>query len=97
MSPQFTQRGHELIPRHQYVFLSIWLAILKIPYKNEILWEIRWGFRREYKKRRSIKGLYQRHSTDYWFQREVVSAFGNALLMRINSLVSVLMALIKIV
>lgn len=97
MDPRPGRRVYKLIPRSSYIFLRIWLAVLKEPYREEILWDIRWGFRREYCKRRNLSRLYQRHSADYWFQREVVSACGNTLLMRARDLASLIMTLIKIV
>jgi hypothetical protein len=91
------RQGLKLIPRSSYRFLSVWLAILREPYREEILWDIRWGIRHEYKKRRNLNRLYQRHSTDYWFQREVISACGNSLLMRTRNILTIIMTLIKFV
>jgi hypothetical protein len=64
MISQHGKRGLKLIPRDSYSFLRMFLSILREPYQEEILWDIRWGFRQEYNKRRGLKKLYQRHSVD---------------------------------
>jgi len=97
MRPQNGKRGLKLIPRGLYRFLRIWLILLREPYQKEILWDIRWGFRREYYKRRNLDKSSQRHSIDYWFQRETISACANTLWMRGRNLVFLIMTLMKFV
>jgi hypothetical protein len=97
MNPRHSKRGLKLIPRYLYRFLSVWLAVLRDPYREDILWDIRWGFRREYNERRNLSRLYQHQATDYWFQREVISACGNTLWMRARNLATLIMMWIRIV
>lgn len=96
MDPRKGKRDLKLVPRAPYRFLRIWLMILREPYMEEILWDIRWGYRHEFYKRLNLGRLYQRHSADYWFQREVVSACGNTLWMRTRNLLALIVTLIRI-
>lgn len=98
MGPQHNNKGGlKIIPRFSYSLLSIWMAVLRAPYRKEILWDIRWGFRREYNRRRNLNLLYRHHSIDFWFQNEIISAFARSFVTRLINIVGLIMTFIKVV
>lgn len=97
MDTRACSRGLKPIPRTPYRLLRLWLILLRVPYRGEILWDLRWGYRREFLRRRNFDSLSHKHrSVDYWFSWEVTSAFANGFRIQARNLLSIAMVMIRL-
>ena len=71
------------IPFTAYYTLAVLLRILGVPYTEDILWDIRWGYRREWNRRKKLSQYDRLTTTNSWFYRQLIAAFVYGIGMRL--------------
>lgn len=71
------------IPATAYRTLAILLRVVNVPHAEDILWDIRWGYRREWNKRRRLDRFDRSVSTNNWFYRQLIAALIYGIGMRL--------------
>jgi len=74
-----------VVPRLPYLILYLWLQALRVPFREEILWDMKHGYRAEYRKRKKLNRVDRRLGVQEWFVRQVMAAFIQGTWMRIRT------------
>ena len=76
------------IPRKTYIFVYYFLQAFSVPYRYEMLSDLRWGYKRRWTEGKRLPKFYRISVARNWFNYQVTSIVIYGVVMRIRHIAS---------